>query len=244
VGQNLIVGFVMSGGSKPILLRAVGPQLKAFGLTDAHPDPVLELYDGNSRILAQNDDWGGEAALAATFSRVGAFALESRSLDAALTRSVEGGGTALIKGNGSGVVLVELYDAGAGNSPRLANVSARNHVGTGGDLLIAGFVVDGVGPKTVLIRAVGPTLAAFGVQGALADPRLQIFQGERLVAENDDWSPSLATAFGRVGAFQLVAGSLDAALTLTLQPGAYTAQITGVNGGTGEALVEIYELGN
>lgn len=244
VGQNLIVGFVMSGGSKPILLRAVGPQLKAFGLTDAHPDPVLELYDGNSRILAQNDDWGGEASLAATFSRVGAFALESRSLDAALTRSFEGGGTALIKGNGSGVVLVELYDAGAGNSPRLANVSARNYVGTGGDLLIAGFVVDGAGPKTVLIRAVGPTLAAFGVQGALADPKLQIFQGERLVAENDDWSPSLATAFGRVGAFSLVAGSFDAALTLTLQPGAYTAQITGVNGGTGEALVEIYELGN
>jgi len=150
----------------------------------------------------------------------------------------------VFKGFGSGVVLVELYDAGAGNSPRLANVSARNHVGTGGDLLIAGFVVDGVGPKSVLIRAVGPTLAAFGVQGTLADPKLQIFQGERLVAENDDWSPSLATAFGRVGAFSLVAGSLDAALTLTLQPGAYTAQITGVNGGTGEALVEIYELGN
>lgn len=243
-GQNLIVGFVMSGGAKPILLRAVGPQLLAFGLTDAHPDPVLELYDGSSRLLAQNDDWGGDAALAATFARVGAFSLGSRSLDAALTRSFEGGGTALIKGNGSGVVLVELYDAGAGNTPRLVNVSARNRVGTGGDLLIAGFVVDGVGPKTVLIRAVGPTLAAFGVQGVLADPKLQIFQGERQVAENDDWSPSLAAAFGRVGAFPLVAGSYDAALTLTLQPGAYTVQISGVNGGTGEALVEIYELGN
>ncbi len=243
VGQNLIVGFVMSGGSKPVLLRAIGPRLQAFGLTDAHPDPRVELYrDGT--LVAQNDDWGGSDSLANVMAGVGAFPLEARGKDAALSQSLNGAYSAHIKGNGSGVVLVEVYDAGAGTSSRLANVSARNRVGTGGDLMIAGFVIDGTGPKSVLIRAVGPTLAAFGVTEALANPKLQIFSGERLVAENDDWAPALATVFGQVGAFSLVAGSLDAALTLSLQPGAYTAQITGVNGATGEALVEIYELQN
>ena len=225
-----------------MLLRAVGPRMEVFGLTDAHPDPRVELYEGVT-LIAQNDDWGGSAALANGFASVGAFTLEAGGKDAALSRSLSGGHSAHIKGNGSGVVLVELYDAGAGTSSRLTNVSARNRVGVS-DLLIAGFFIDGTGPKSVLIRAVGPTLAAFGVTDVLANPKLQIFSGERLVAENDNWASSLATVFGQVGAFQLVAGSLDAALTLTLQPGPYTAQIAGVDGGTGEALVEIYELEN
>ena len=140
------------------------------------------------------------------------------------------------------MVLVEAYDAGSGNSPRLLNVSARNRVGAGGDILIAGFVIGGTGAKTVLIRAVGPTLSAFGVGDPLKDPKLEVYQGSNLIAENDDWAPALATAFAKVGAFALPSQSRDAAITLTLQPNAYTVHVKGLDGGSGEAIIEIYDL--
>lgn len=241
-GRTFIVGFVMTGGAKPVLLRAVGPRLGVFGVTDAHPNPRFELFNSTNVSVAQNDDWGGGAALASTFASVGAFSLEAGSRDAALSSSLSGGHTVHISGTGSGVVLVEAYDAGSGNSPRLLNVSARNRVGAGGDILIAGFVIGGTGSKTVLIRAVGPTLAAFGVAAPLDDPKLEVYQGSNLIAENDDWSPSLATAFAKVGAFALPSQSRDAALTLTLQPNAYTVHVKGLDGGSGEAIIEIYDL--
>jgi hypothetical protein len=133
----------------------------------------------------------------------------------------------------------------------LVNLSAWNFVGTGSDILIAGFAIAGSGTKQVLIRAVGPALTAFGVPGALADPRLEVFDGTgRSLAVNDNWgtavgSATLATAatFSAVGAFPLTAGSRDAALLLTLNAGAsYTVQVAGVNNATGEGLVEVYEV--
>jgi len=116
-----------------------------------------------------------------------AFALNAGSKDAALLKVVKGGATAQLKGTGSGFVLVEVYDAAGGVSPRLTNSSALDRVGTGGDVLIAGFTIDGPVAKTVLIRGVGPKLTAFGVGGALADPKLEIFQGSAKLAENDNW---------------------------------------------------------
>jgi hypothetical protein len=125
----------------------------------------------------------------------------------------------------------------------LINVSARNRVGTGDDVLIAGFTLAGSGAKPLLIRAVGPGLAAFGVPGTLADPKLEIYNGAGVkVAENDTWDPALAATFGSVGAFALPGGSRDAALRTELPPGSYTALVKGSDGGTGEALIEVYEL--
>jgi hypothetical protein len=168
----------------------------------------------------------------------------ANSLDAALLADVNGARTVQVKGTGAGVVLVELYDTGTTNSPRLINVSARNQVGTGDNILIFGFVINGTDSKRLLIRGVGPTLAAFGVGGTLADPQFDVFrEGSTVaVAHNDNWDPSLASTFTAVGAFALTAGSRDAALVTSLAPGAYTVQVSGVNNGTGEALVEIYEV--
>ncbi|HEY1108677.1 MAG TPA: hypothetical protein VGE76_08600, partial [Opitutaceae bacterium] len=241
-GQTLIAGFVMQGGSKPLLLRAVGPQLADFGLTGVMADPRIDFYNAGGAKIAENNDW--TATTGAVFSQVGAFGLTGGSKDAALSVTLSGASTAQVSGvGGGGTVLVEVYDAGTGNETRLANVSARNRVGTGGDILIAGFVVTGSDPKNVLIRAVGPTLGAFGVAGSLSDPRLAVYDGGGgKVAENDNWSSSLAPAFTNAGAFGLGANSLDAALLLTLPPGAYTAQVSGNGGATGEALIEIYEL--
>ena len=124
---------------------------------------------------------------------------------------------------------------------RRSNLAIRAQ-GGGGDALIAGFTVGPGGNKTVLIRAVGPTLAAFGVGGALADPRLELFSGSNHIAENDNWRTLDAAAFSAVGAFALGADSRDAALVAELAPGSYTAQVTGVGANAGVTLVEVYEV--
>ena len=239
-GQTLIVGVVVNGGARDILVRAAGPSLGIFGLTNAMTDPRLELYNGTT-LAFQNDDW--PANLAATFTSVGAFAFPANSRDAAMVQTIDGARSIQARGTGAGVVLVEAYDTGAASSARLINVSARNRVGTGEDILIAGFNIAGTGAKQLLIRAVGPKLTAFGVTGVLADPKLEIYNGAGAkLTENDSWAASLASTFDAVGAFQLDAGSRDAALVTTLTPGAYTVQVRGADGGTGEALIEIYEV--
>ncbi len=242
-GQTLFVGFSVSGGERSILARAVGPTLASFGLGGTMADPRLELYNG-SALVAQNDDWGNAAALSTAFNSVGAFALLANSRDASLIQSVDGTRSVQVKGTGAGVVLVELYDTGTGNSPRLVNVSARNQVGTGDNILIFGFFIDGTGAKNVLIRAVGPRLGDLGVSGVLADPKLDLFRAgtTAAIASNDNWDTSLTPTFNAVGAFALTNGSKDAALVTSLTPGSYTVQVSGVGGSTGEALVEIYEV--
>jgi hypothetical protein len=239
-GQSVIVGFVVNGGAKDLLVRAVGPALVAFGLPTAMVDPRLELYRDSTKI-AENNDW--PTALAPTFASLGAFPLAGASRDAALLQTLGGSHTVQATGTAGGVVLIEGYDAGSGSGKRLVNLSARNRVGTGADVLIAGFYINGTGTQRVLIRATGPALTAFGVQGVLADPKLEVNDGAVRIAENDDWNGSLAAVFAQVGAFPLTAGSKDSAVVLTLAAGkSYTVQVSGANGGVGEALVEVYEV--
>ncbi|HEY1110360.1 MAG TPA: hypothetical protein VGE76_17045, partial [Opitutaceae bacterium] len=179
------------------------------------------------------------------FASVGAFAFPANSKDAAFVRNIEGGPTIQASGPTGGAVLVEAYDLSTSGNARLVNVSARNFVGTGDDILIAGVVIAGTGNKRLLIRAVGPKLAAFGVNGAIVDPKLEIYggaDGKTKLNENDNWAADLATTFASVGAFALDVGSRDAAVVATLAPGAYTIQMSGVGGGTGEGLIEVYEL--
>lgn len=241
--QNLIVGFVVSGGAKPILIRAGGPALNStFGVTGYLPDPQLTLYGSNGSIQATNQDWPD--TLAASFERLGAFPFVSGSKDAALEESVSGPATAHAPaGSAGGLQLVEVYDAGTAGGAALANVSARNHVGTGDNILIAGFVIEGSNKKHVLIRGVGPGLNfQFGLTGILNNPKVTLYTSDgAVIASNDNWSSSLTSTFARLGGFDLENGSQDAALVVALEPGVYTAQVAGADGGTGEALVEIYD---
>jgi hypothetical protein len=146
----------------------------------------------------------------------------------------------------TGIALVEVFDAAISETARLVNVSARAEVLTGDDILIAGFVLSGNGPKTLLIRGLGPTLTPAGVSGALADPRLSIYDRTGTqIFQNDDWggTTALKQVFKQVGAGTLVSDtSKDAALLLTLAPGIYTAHVSGVNSTTGVGLVEIFEV--
>lgn len=247
----LVVGFVVAGGAnKTLLSRGIGPGLSGFGVTGTVPDPVLTLFAGPT-VLGANDDWStaaNSAQIVTTSTSLGAFPLPSGSRDAALLQSHGTGSyTARITSkNTEGVALAEIYDASPAGSARLINVSALTRAGTGSAVLIAGFVIAGDSPKRVLLRAIGPSLASFGVSNPLADPRLAVFRQDATtpLQENDNWdgSPELAAAFAATGAFTLPADSRDAALLLVLPPGAYSAQISGAGTSTGLALVEVYEV--
>lgn len=239
--QPLLMGLTMTGGTKPILLRAVGPGLAPFGVTNLMSDPALSLFEGPN-VVATNDNWTGDATMVGVAASVGAFPLNAGSKDAALLSSVTNGRTLQVQGPVGGNVLVEVYDAAEGSFPRLTNVSARGGASGGADALIAGFTILGTESKRVLIRAVGPTLGDFGVPGVLADPKLEVYAGPNRIAENDNWSASLASVFQAVGAFALPAGSRDAAVELTLAPGGYTVHVVPAAGAAGEALIEIYEV--
>jgi hypothetical protein len=250
-GESVLITGVAIGGtdSKRVLIRAGGPALAAFGLASTLPNPTIKIYRG-STLIAQNDDWN--PADAAEMGRLGLFAFPNGSKDAAiLTTLAPGGYTAHISdqsGTGTGVALAEIYDASvnpAAEEQRLISIASRGTVTPGDGALIGGFVVTGNSPKTLLIRGIGPALTAFGVAGALADPSLTIYQDSKVITTNEGWANSAAIAAAAIqtGAFALSSTSKDAAVLLTLSPGAYSAQIKSANNASsGVALIEIYEV--
>lgn len=254
-GANiLIVGFAISGsGNEPLLVRGSGPALIPLGVTGTLADPQLQLFNG-SASFATNNGWAGSSAIVSEAASVGAFPWSSpTSHDAAIATQLGAGAyTAQIAGqsNDTGVALAEVYDATpagtfTSSSPHLVNLSARVQVGTGGNVLIAGFAIGGSSAVTVLIRASGPALIPLGVTGTLPDPQLQLYSGSTTLAGNFGWggSPQIATRAASVGAFAWNSPiSDDSALLITLPPGAYTAQVSGNAGDTGDALVEVYQV--
>jgi hypothetical protein len=268
--EALIAGFVVGGSTpKPVLIRAAGPALADFGVGHALGDPFVTINDSSGAVIATNDNWENAAnlpALNAASARIGPFPFKPASRDAALFLTLAPGSyTAVVRGVGeaTGNALVEVYDAdadaGTARTRKLVNIATRGLVGDGEDALIAGLVVSGPGPRTYLIRAVGPslTLPPFNLSGALLDPFLQLYRGSTLLRENDDIDApysnlaALRDAGDRTGAFRLleerireVRSGLDAAMLVTLPPGSYTAKATGFRGATGVALIEIYEMPN
>lgn len=250
--QTLIVGFTVGGagtaGEKEFLFRGIGPGLASFGVGDSLPDPTISLVR-DTVTLQTADNWDSSATMAARFRSVGAFPLEPGSRDAASLRSVSSGTySLLLNGNGgvSGNGMAEIYDAGPAatrGQVRLINLSSRAQVGAGGGVLIAGFSIGGQTSRTVVIRSVGPSLSFYGVDGALADPQMEVYSGDTLIARNDDWGLDAfaAAAMKAAGGFDLRSAK-EAALVLTLPPGSYTAVVSGVANTTGVALVELYEV--
>ena len=262
----LIVGFVIGGSvPKAVVLRGIGPGLAAYGVAHPLAGPLLTLYSSSGQVLGTNAGWGGTAALTSAFSQLGAFPLSPTSADTALETTLQPGPYPIVisdaLNDAGGTALAEIYDASIDPSETtqlLLNISTRGQV-TPASPVIGGFVVGGNSPKRVLIRAVGPALAPFGVAGALPDPVLTIYDGSgSILARNQGWNAPQAIAAGQVvasasdlaaaansvGAFSLAAGSQDSALIVTLAPGNYSAVVTSAAGASGTALVEIYELSN
>ena len=267
-GNNILIGGYATGGTgtKQLLVRGVGPALAAFFGAGALATPQLTLLNGGS-VIASNTNWaaaptaGPSAAsdspmVAASLNfmnNLGAFQYTAGSLDTAMVVTAPtANSTAQVSGVGgaTGIGLVEFYDADTTTSTcHLVNISARAQVGTGNSILIGGFAIGGSTAETLLIRAVGPGLndllpGSFPLSTVLTQPVLTIFQGGTAIYSNTVWGgdATIAAAFAPVGAFALNSAHQDSVLLVTLAPGNYTAQVSGLNGGTGIALCEIYEV--
>jgi cyclophilin family peptidyl-prolyl cis-trans isomerase len=253
--MGTVLGGAGTGGNKALLARVAGPSLTPLGVADVLPDPRMALLAaGATAALASNDDWGGTPALDAAFRAVGAFPYASAgSKDAALHQpELPAGGYTVRLGETQGrpgVGIAELYDATPRTAvttatPRLVNVSVLKLIAAEAPLT-AGFVIGGTTARTVLVRGIGPGLAAFGVTETMSDPQLTLFGADAAkLAENDNWggAAALATVSEAVGAFAIASGtSNDAMLLLTLPPGSYTVRLDG-KGAAGTALVEVYEV--
>jgi|GEM_PF-5256256 len=241
----MFAGFVVENPTQ-VLIRASSQVLTDLGLGGAMNDPILQLFKGQS-LVATNDTWSvdNQRSMVKAIRAVGAF--EQGEKDAAILIDLDPGVySAQVSGNSGdvGLAIVEVYEVSGGAEGRnLVNLSTRGQVGVGANAMFAGFVLDG--PKKVLIRASSQILADLGLEGAMADPVIEVFKEQSLIAENDDWSSvgsaEKGAASSSVGAF--AQGQRDAAVLLDLEAGVYSIQITGFSEGTGLAIVEVYDLG-
>lgn len=253
----LIVGFAANGDSdRPtMLLRGAGPALSAYNVGEALAKPTLALNDSRGRELASNAGWsesGDVAALKDAMSRTGAFPFREGSADVALLASPRRDSyTMVLRGRegSAGTVIAEVYDAGGSDgSADLANLSVRGRIDASGRQLTAGLVIAPGGPRTLLIRGIGPSLAAFDIQMPLARARLILRNAAgEIIAEGAPWTLGsnaieIEAAVRSTGAFPLAAGAMDPVLLVTLMPGSYTVQLAAADGNSGEALGEIYAL--
>lgn len=224
----MIAGFIITGEqAKKILLRGIGPSLAAFGVQGILLEPKIQLYDGTGASIASSQ---GSAPAA------------DPSEPAIVATLTPGHYTAVLSGtqNQPGVALVELYDLDPSVS-RVAALSTRGKIETGDNVLIGGFIVGGQQPGTVVVRAIGPTLTQAGIENALQDPNLELFDGSgSLIFANDNWRSDQQE--------QLLNSSIapeddrESAMVARLLPGNYTAVVRGRGDSTGVALVEIYYI--
>lgn len=244
--QIAIGGFIISGSSpKRVVIRGIGPSLSSLGLSDLLADPFLELRASDGALLTQNDNWQDDDASASQITALG-LAPQNSNESAIIATLAPGAYTALLSGKNqaTGIGVVEVYDTNAGVPSRLGNISTRGFVRTGPNVMIGGFILGNSGANTnVVVRGLGPSLSQFGLSNVLADPTLELRDNNgALLVANDNWQDDA------VSAAQLTARSLapsraeESGVFANLPPGAFTAILAGKNGGTGLALVEVYNV--
>ena len=239
-GDNtLIGGFIVTGtDAKKVCLRAIGPSTQVQGFL---ADPTLELHDSTGALVTSNDNWGDSPEA----SQIQAAGLApGNAQESAILRVLNPGQyTAVVRGknNTIGTALVEAYDLDSTNNSKLANLSTRGFVQTGDNILIAGFITGNRnGTINVLVRAIGPSLAGL-VPTALADPTLELHDGNgATLSVNDNWQDTQKTQIEQTGIPPN--NPKESAIVSSLTPGNYTALVRGVNGGVGNAVVEVYNL--
>ena len=242
-GDNVLIGgFIVTGNApKKVLLRAIGPSLSNSGVSGALADPTLTIFDSNSVQIGFNDNWVNDPNRQDV---IDTGIPPTNDKEAALVRTLAPGNyTAKLAGAGNttGVALLEIYDLESQLSSRLANIATRGRVNGGDQVLIGGYIVGGYKPETLVIRAIGPSLSAFGVSGALADPFLTIYNGQGTpISSNDNWESTQKQAL--IDSHLAPTNSKEAAILTDLQPGNYTAVVSGVSNGTGIGVVEVYNL--
>jgi hypothetical protein len=228
-----------------VIVRGIGPSLGTFGVPGLLADPTLELFAG-STLLASNDNWRtNEAEVQATGLP------PANDQESAIVRTLDPGAyTAILRGKdgGTGVGLVEVFDLTAIPAVKLANISTRSTVETGDNVLIGGFIS---GPSdgtlvSVVVRAIGPSLSAFGLADVLQDPTVTLHDSNgNILSRNDDWriNENGDSQAADIQATTLApADDRESAIQISLAPGGYTAIVRGKNGSTGIGLVEIFNI--
>ncbi len=242
-GENVsIAGFIITGNaSKKIILRGIGPSLTGVGAVLA--DPVLELHGSDGSVIISNNNWRDNQETKIQNTGLA----PTNNLESAIVATLAPGAyTALLRGKNqtSGVGVVEMYDLDVASDSKLANISARGLVETGPDVMIAGFIFgNGTASERVIVRALGPSLARMGVANVLADPTLELHDGNgTLLIANDNWKDNPAQAALITASGLAPRNRLESAIIAAVPPGAYTAIVAGKNGGIGVGVMEVYHL--
>jgi hypothetical protein len=251
-GDNaLFGGFIVvgpDGSTKKIIVRALGPFLSQFGVTDALANPTLEIRDGSNTVVATNNDWkntqvGGIIAGDQAAEISGSGLAPSNDLESAIIAHLAPGRyTAVVRGvnDSVGTGIVDAFDMSADSAARLANVATRGLIQPGDKLMIAGFIIQN-GSVRAVVRGIGPSLSQFGITNALPDTTLEVRnQDGTFVITNDDWETHQKQELENTG---LQPGNaLEAAIVATLPPGQYSALLRGKPESTGTGVVEVYFL--
>jgi hypothetical protein len=247
IGGFIVAPTLTSAGTQPkkVIMRGIGPSLANANppVVGALADPTLELHDGTGATIAMDDNWMDEPNAQEIIDSTVAPTDPAESAE--LMSLNPGNYTVIERGanNGTGVGLVEVYDLDPAADTRLANISTRGLVGTDDNVMIGGFIIVGADMQRVIVRAIGPSLlnANPPVPGALADPVLELHNSDgSILATNDDWR---STQEAEIIATTIPpTDDLESAIVATLPPGLYTAIVFGVDGTTGDAVVEVYAL--
>jgi hypothetical protein len=247
-GDNVgIGGFIITGSDpKHVLIRAIGPSLTNFAVIDPLADPVLELHGPETFVTVTNDNWRDDPVQEALIQASGIppgddleSAIDARLMPGAYSAVVSG------KDNAAGIGLIEVYDLNPEVSSKLANVSTRALVGSGDNIVIAGVTLGrNSGNDRVVVRGLGPSLNQAGIANALDNPTLELRdRNGTLLGANNDWQDDPTQAAALTAAGLAPPNQLEAGISVTLPPGAYTALLAGLNNDTGIGLVEVYDLG-
>jgi hypothetical protein len=242
-GDNILIGGFIIGEpyNKTVVVRGIGPSLASLGIANALANPTMQLVRSiDQATIAVNDDWGS-ASNAADLTAIG-FAPSNPLESAILINLPPGSYTALVSGAArtSGVGMVEIFEVDHPEVPLVA-ISARGQVLTGDGVMIGGFIIQGTIPRTVVVRARGPSLTASGVPNVLSDPNVQLVRSsdKAIIATNDNYTTAPNLAELQASGFA-PSNAFESAILVTLDPGAYTAIVNGVGGATGIAIVEVF----
>jgi N-acetylneuraminic acid mutarotase len=261
-GQNVMIGgFIVQGtGTKSVIIRAIGPELTQYGITDALANPTLQLYNSTGTLLCSNDNWqttiiGGIITSSQVSEIQNSGHVPTNASESAMIANLAPGNyTAIVSGvdHTTGVALAEAYDLNPDTTSVLGNISTRSFVETGEHVMIGGFIVQGSGTKRVIIRAIGPELGAppYNLPDTLANPTLQLHNAAgALIGSNDNWQTTIIGGIitsSQVSDIQssghAPTNASESAIIANLAPGSYTAIVSGVGNTTGVALVEVYDL--
>ena len=261
-GDNVVIGGFIVEGTEPkrVIIRAIGPELTQYGVPNALANPTLELHNRTGALIASNDNWrttviGGIITSDQVLDILRSGYAPGDGRESAIIADLPPGNyTAIVRGvnDTTGVALAEVYDLNADTNSILGNISTRAFVQTDDNVMIGGFIVQGTATKRVILRAIGPELAAppFNVPDALANPTLELHdETGALIATNDNWRTTIIGGIITTNQVRdIIASGLapadgrESAIIAELPAGNYTAILRGVNNTTGVALVEAYDL--